>query len=139
MKRCFLIVLALWSAGAAAVPAFAQGMGSSGTVTGTVTDPSGAILPGASVDIQNKVTGYEKTTTTDPTGMFKFLGVPQNNYHMTVTAQGFQPHVEDVIVRTTVAVNLNIAMALATSTTSVDVHGDTDLIESVPTAHVDVD
>jgi hypothetical protein len=139
MKRCFLIVLALWSAGAAAIPAFAQGMGNSGTITGTVTDPSGAILPGASVDIQNKVTGYDKTTTTDPAGMFKFLGVPQNNYHMTVTAQGFQPHVEDIMVRTTVAINLNIAMALAASTTSVDVHGDTDLIESVPTAHVDVD
>jgi hypothetical protein len=38
-----------------------------------------------------------------------------------------------------VALNLTIAMALASSTTSVEVHSDTDLVESVPTAHVDVD
>jgi hypothetical protein len=139
MKRYCLIVLALSSAGFSIRPVFAQGMGNSGTITGTVTDPSGAILPGAAVEIQNKVTGYERTAKTDTTGMFKFLGVPQNNYHMTVNAPGFQPHVEDLMVRTTVAVNLTIAMTLAEATTSVDVHSDSDLIESVPTAHVDVD
>ena len=121
------------------MPVFAQGMGNSGTITGKVTDPSGATISGAAVEIQNKVTGYDKTTTTDAAGMFKFLGVPENNYHMDVKAPGFQDHVEDVMVRATVPVTLAIAMALASSTTSVEVHSDTDLIESVPTAHVDVD
>jgi hypothetical protein len=122
-----------------AIPAFAQGIGSSGTVTGTVTDPSGAAIPGASVEIQNKVAGYDKTTTSDATGAFRFLGVPQNNYHLEVKSAGFQDHIEDMDVRTTVAVNLAVKMALASSTTSVEVHSDTDLVESVPTAHVDID
>jgi hypothetical protein len=121
-----------------AIPALAQGIGS-GTVTGTVTDPSGANIPGASVEISNKVTGYTNTATTDATGAFRMVNVPLNNYHLDAKAAGFHDHVEDISVQATVAVNLKIAMALASSTTSVDVHGDTDLVESVPTAHVDVD
>jgi len=129
------VILALISA----IPAFAQGTGNAGTVAGTVTDPSGANIPGASVAISNKVTGYMNTAMTDAMGVFRFVNIPLNNYHLEVKAAGFQDHIEDVMVQTTVAVNLKIAMNLASSTTSLEVHGDTDLLESVPTAHVDVD
>src|ERR1019366_7028636 len=139
MKSFVIAVLALSSACMSAGPLFAQGMGNSGTITGTVTDPSGAVVSGAAVEIENKVTGYNKSTVTGTDGTFKFLGVPQNNYHTSVTAAGFHPYVADVAVRTTIAVNLTIALSVASSTTSVDVHSDSDLIESVPTAHVDVD
>jgi hypothetical protein len=139
MRSFFVVAFTLFSACAIAIPAAAQGMGNSGTVTGTVTDPSGAVVSGATVEIENKVTGYDKTSVTAADGTFKFLGVPQNNYHTTVTATGFQKHVEDVAVRTTVAVNVTFALSLASSATSVDVHSDSDLVESVPTAHVDVD
>ena len=102
-------------------PASAQGIGNSGTITGTVTDPSGAVIKGATVEIQNKVTGYDKTATTDGAGSFKILGVPHNSYHTVVAATGFQSHIEDVDVRTSVPVNLAIALVLGESTTSVDV------------------
>ena len=137
MKRFLMISLALASMLCTASAIFAQG--NAGTITGAVVDPSGAIVAGATVSIDNKVTGFNKSTTTDSTGAFKFLGVAPNTYHTTVTAPGFQDHVEDVDVRTTVAVNLKITMALASSTTSLDVRSDTDLVESVPTGHVDVD
>ena len=139
MRRILFISLALLSVGASAVPTFAQGIGNSGTITGTVVDPSGATIAGAKVEIANKVTGFDKTTTTDAMGAFKFLGVAQNTYHTVTTAPGFQPNIQDVDVRTTVAVNLKIMMSLEASTTSVSVSSDTDLVESVPTAHVDVD
>jgi hypothetical protein len=137
MKRILMIWLALASALGTANPIWAQG--NAGTITGTVVDPSGGSIAGATVAIENKVTGFNKSTTTDSTGAFKFLGVAPNNYHTTVTAPGFQDHAEDVDVRTTVAVNLKITMALASAATSVNVSSDTDLVESVPTAHVDVD
>jgi len=140
MKRLlFPLALAFLSAGPATLPALAQGMGNSGTIAGIVTDPSGAAIRRAAVEIQNKVTGFDKTAVTDDMGMFKFLNVPLNNYHTVVKAAGFQDHVEDVEVRTTVAVNLTVLMMLASSTTTVNVSADTDLVESVPTAHVDVD
>src|ERR1019366_9629843 len=138
MKRIRVVWLALCLIGCSGVSVFAQGMGNSGTITGTVTDPSGATIPNATIEIHNKVTGFDKNTTTDAMGAFKLLGVPLNNYHTVVKAAGFQDHVEDVMVQTTVPVNLMVMMALASSTTSVDVQGDADLLESVPPAHVDV-
>ena len=135
MKRLRFVLLALSGAGSM----FAQGMGNAGTITGTVTDPSGSVVAGATVEIRNQVTGYDKTATTDTAGMFKLLGVPENSYHTVTTAAGFQPDVRDIDVRTTVAINVDIRLSVAATETSVNVHADADLVESVPTAHVDVD
>ena len=141
MKRISAFVFALVSAGFVLVlstaPALAQG--APGTITGTVTDPSGAVVGGAKVEIQNKVAGFDRTATTDAAGAFRFVSVPQNDYHMDVSVVGFQPFSQDVSVRTTVAVNVPVILSVAASATSVDVHSDVDLVESVPTAHVDVD
>jgi hypothetical protein len=62
----------------------------SGSVTGTVTDPSGAVIPGASVSIENPVSAYTRTTTTDKTGQFSFPNLPFNPYHLTATKKGSQ-------------------------------------------------
>jgi hypothetical protein len=121
MKPAVFAVIALACASMNAFPDPPQGVGTSGTITGTVSDPSGAVVNGATVEIQNKVAGYDKTTTTDATGTFKFVGIPMNSHHTTVTAAGFQPHVEDVDVRTTVAVNLAVSMGVAASATSLSV------------------
>jgi len=134
MKYIFFGMIALLGATSAV---FAQG--NSGTIEGTVTDPSGATVSGATVEIQNKVAGYDKTATTDPAGTFRFLNVPQNTYHTTVTAAGFQQYVQDTDVRTTVAVSLKIMLSVASTTQTLDVQSSADLVESVPTAHVDVD
>src|ERR1700758_4655847 len=70
--------------------AFGQSI-SSGTVTGTVADPTGAVVPGATVQIQNPITGYQQTTTTDPQGTFRLNNVPFNNYRLTAAKMGFNP------------------------------------------------
>ena len=64
---------------------FAQSTGNSGTISGTVTDPTGALVPGAAVTIHNPVSHYERTATTDKTGHFQFTNVPFNPYHLAVT------------------------------------------------------
>ncbi|MDQ6698574.1 MAG: carboxypeptidase-like regulatory domain-containing protein, partial [Acidobacteriota bacterium] len=120
--------------------AFAQSLGRAGTLTGTVTDPSSAVVAGAKVLIQNRVTGYERTTTTDASGTFRFNDVPQNNYHLEVSVGGFQNIQQDVPVRTSVPINLSLGLKLASEATTIEVHSDTtDLVESVPTAHTDLD
>ena len=110
----------------------------SGSVGGTVTDPSGAVVPGATVSIQNPVSKYSRTATTDRTGRFQFPNVPLNPYHLTVVMTGFGSIVQDVDVTSTVPISLNIPLQVSTASTTVTVHGE-DLVENDPTFHTDID
>src|ERR1700730_9358787 len=68
---------------------FAQSAGNSGSINGTVEDPTGAVVPNATVEIRNPVSGYERSTTSDASGKFSFPNIPYNPYHLTPTAAGF--------------------------------------------------
>ena len=83
------------------------------TVSGTVKDPSGAVIPGATVTIYNPVSGFTRKLPLTPAAAFSIPNVPFNPYHMTVTATGFAPHVQDLDVNSAVPLNLNIALELA--------------------------
>ena len=119
--------------------AYAQSGGGSSAVTGTVTDPSGAVVPNATVEIRNPVSGFDRTTLTDSSGQFTIPNVPFNPYHLTVTEKGFAAYVQDVEVRSVVPVNLNIALQVKASTESVTVEAAGDLLENDPAFHTDVD
>ena len=73
----------LWSSALSA-----QSGGSSTSVTGTVVDPTGAVVPNATVEIHNPVSGFERTATTDSAGKFTIPNIPFNPYHLTVTGPG---------------------------------------------------
>src|ERR1700749_2565655 len=73
----------------ASVTVWAAQGGNAGTVHGTVTDPSGAVIPNANVHITNHVSGFERSVPTDATGQFTVTNVPFNPYHLTVSATGF--------------------------------------------------
>ncbi len=118
---------------------FGQALGTSGTIQGTVLDPSGAAVAGATVMIQNPVSGYVRSTTTSSTGQFEFQNVPFNPYHLTVTQKGFQPAVQDVSVRSGLPVQLKITLQIASVATTVTVTTQAnDLIERTPVQHTDV-
>ncbi len=124
---------------ALSVVAHAQS-GSSTSITGTVVDPSGAVVTNATVEVRNPVSGFSRNTVTDAAGKFVVPNVPFNPYHVTVTGQGFAPYSGDVDVRSTVPVNLNIALKVGGSAESVTVEANGgDLIETTSTFHTDVD
>jgi hypothetical protein len=114
-------------------------MGSAGGISGTVIDPSGALVAGATVEVQNRITGYDKTVKTDANGAFRFTDLAPNNYHIAVIAAGFQPRMQDVTVRALIPVSLSIPLTLASATTTLDVAENADQVESVPTPHTVVD
>src|SRR5437879_5301186 len=82
-------------------PAAAQSV-ASGTVEGTVVDPTGGVVSGAKVEIRNPISRFSQTTTTDSSGMFRFTNLPFNPYHLEVTQPGFGVATEDISVRTPV-------------------------------------
>jgi hypothetical protein len=112
----------------------------SSIISGTVVDPSGAVVPNATVEIHNPVSGFARSTTTDSSGRFSFSNVPFNPYHMGVTGAGFAAYAQDIEVRSAVPVNLSVSLTVAGSSESVTVQGEGgDLIENDPTFHTDVD
>jgi hypothetical protein len=123
-----------------AISSSAQSVGNSGSVSGTVSDPTGAVVPNAKVEIRNPISGFDRTTVSDSAGKFEFTNLPFNPYHLTVTADGFNSRVQDVEPRSSVPVSIAIKLQVASSSTSVTVEAEGgDLIENDPTFHTDVD
>jgi hypothetical protein len=113
--------------------------GNSTSINGSVLDSSGAIIPGAVVEIHNPVSQFSRSTTSDGNGNFSIPNVPFNPYHFTVSAQGFASYAQDVEVRSLVPLNLKVTLQVLASSEVVTVESAGDLIENDPTFHTDVD
>ena len=112
----------------------AQG-GNAGTVRGTVTDHSGAVIPNATVRLSNEVSGLNRSVTTDGTGQFEFTNIPFNPYQVTVTAAGFAKLTQNLEIRSVVGTNLKLSLKVGeASATTVTVEAGGDLIENDPTS-----
>ena len=118
---------------------FAYGQSNSASIGGTVLDPTGAVVPNASVEIHNPVSHFDRSTTTDSSGRFSFPNVPFNPYHLSVTGTGFAPYAQDVEIRSAVPLDVSISLKVAGSSDIVTVEAGGDLLENDPTAHTDVD
>ncbi len=114
---------------------FAQ---AAGTLTGVITDPSGAIVPGAVVTLTNPVSGYKRSTTADAAGRYRFTNIPLDPYHLSVSSPGFAPSAQDVRLASTVPTTLNQTLQVGASDTTVEVEAS-DLVESSSTFHTDLD
>ena len=130
------LILALLSLIPAGLPLLAQ---SAGTIHGSVLDPSGAAISGATVQVQNPLSRFSQSTQTDNQGNFVFANVPYNPYHVSAVANRFQSAEQDVDVRSAIPVELKFSLTIGTSTESVTVTSAADLVENDSTAHTDVD
>ena len=140
--RCPAIsIVVLFLCLASPVATYAQSSGgNAGTVRGSVLDPSGAAIMGATVQIENPVSHYNQTTKTDNQGNFAFPNIPYNNYHLSATASGFQNGGQDVDVRSPLPLDLKIGLMIGTATQTIEVTAEAaDLLENDSTAHTDVD
>jgi hypothetical protein len=110
------------------------------SITGTVVDPSGAVVQNATVEVRNPVSGFSRSAVTDSAGKFTVPNVPFNPYHVSVTGKGFSRYSQDVDVRSTVPVNLTVTLNVGASAESVTVEAAAeDLLENTSTFHTDVD
>jgi hypothetical protein len=138
LVRCITVSLLALLLQAVVPQLFAQSAGNSGTIVGTVTDASGAVIPGAVVTIENPVSGLVRTTTTDPTGRYQFTNLPVNPYHVVIKKDGFASQTQDADVRSSVPITLKVALQVGSAATTVTVTGS-DLIEQDSSLHTDLD
>jgi hypothetical protein len=104
---------------------FARAQFDTATVLGTVTDPSGAVVPHCQVALHNTGTGALATAATDDRGEFRFVDISIGSYELKVTAQGFQTAVAKLVLTVgahqRVDVSLKVGAASATVTTTANV------------------
>ncbi len=110
-----------------------------GSIHGTVTDPTGAVVAGATVHLSNAVSGLNRTTTTDATGGFAFANVPFNPYQIQVTAKGFAPSTQSVSIDSVLGTQLQLHLDLAAASQTVTVESQGPLVEDTSTYHTDID
>lgn len=127
------LLLGLWSA----TPLRAQSI--YGSITGTVSDQSGAVVPGAAVMLKNAATGEIRKSVTNNEGYFSYSSVPTGNYSLSVTLAGFQTAVTEGIQVTGASVlafpfKLNVEAAA----TKVEVTTNADQIISTDSGQKDI-
>src|SRR5580693_5698190 len=108
-----------------------------GTILGTVTDPSGAVVAGATVTVRNTGTGLQRTTETSADGSFALPELPIGTYNVTVTQSGF-----DTFLTTGVTVDVaserRVDAALKTGQIATKVEVSGDLLPKVETTSADL-
>jgi len=93
-----------------------------GAINGTVTDPSGAVVPEAQVHAIDTATGIEHTTVTTSDGQFSFQDLPLGTYKVTVSASGFPNNTVDNVVVTAGSIyTLTVKLTMAQQVTAVEV------------------
>ncbi len=114
--------------------------GTSGSIGGTVTDATGAVIPGATVTVLSPVSGFRQTLQTDASGQFRISNLPFNRYHVAVGSAGFQPSAQDISVRSAAGNSVDFKLNISASTQTVTVEAEADdMVSSDPTSSTTVD
>jgi carboxypeptidase family protein len=94
------------------------------SITGTVTDPSGAAVAGAQVTVNNAAHGISHDATTNGSGDFLFAALPIGSYDITVAATGFKKYqAKSVVLNVAEKARLNVALEIGAATTEIVVEG----------------
>ncbi|HEX4900569.1 MAG TPA: carboxypeptidase-like regulatory domain-containing protein, partial [Pyrinomonadaceae bacterium] len=83
-----------------------------GTISGSVADPNGAVVQGANVMATNLETNASRSTTSDSDGHFAFTLLPPGRYRVDVTSQGFQDYRSEAVVNITQTTTLDVHLTL---------------------------
>ena len=119
-------LLVLLTVGLCALPAFGQG--SAGSLSGTVTDPKGAVVAGATVAVKNSATNQEFSTQTNNDGAFSIPSLGSGVYTATITASGFkQAAVTDIKIDVGKASTINVELEIGSANETVTVVGGGEL------------
>jgi hypothetical protein len=110
---------------------FAQSQATTGVIEGTVVDPDGGVLPGASVTLRNTATNFEQVTATNNEGRFRALLLPLGPYRITVSLDGFANLVrEGIDLAVGQTINLTLPLQLAGVEQEITVTAEAPVVET---------
>ena len=101
------------------------------SLNGTVTDPKGSVISGATLTLSNPQTGFNRETTANEQGVYQFLQVPPASYELTISAPGFAKQKRsNVTLMVNTPATLDVAMRVAGSETIVEVTGTAPVVNT---------
>ena len=113
--------------------------GITGSISGTVSDPSGAVMAGVTVSVTSVATGVRSTTVTDGKGFYRFPALNVDTYDVAVSQAGFRPFLESgVRIDANSAIQIDIPLQLGQLTDTVTVKSNTLQVETQSTQMGDV-
>ncbi len=111
--------------------AAAFGQGDRGTITGTVTDPAGAVVPNAAVEIRNQATDVKFDAGASGTGNYTLANIPVGTYELSVTASGFKKYVRPgIIVQVGATIRADAALEVGAATETITVNEEAPLLKT---------
>ena len=113
-----------------AASVYAQG-GGNVAITGTVSDPSGAVIGGAKVTVTQKATGSVREDTTNGAGQFNIPSLPPATYTVSIAAPGFKQYLQDVVLLADQVRNMDIHLQLGQATDQVTVEASSVQVNTV--------
>lgn len=123
------IVLSSLMAFVFAAAAFAQ-LGNV-AISGTVTDPSGAVIAGAKVTVTNKATSFVREDTTNGSGQFNITALPPATYTVSISASGFKAYAQDVVMLADTTRNMDIHLQVGQASDQVTVEASAVQVNTV--------
>ena len=119
------VLLSVWRP----LPATAQSL-TTGDLTGTVTDPSGAVVPNAQVMLKNLDSGTTQTRKTNAQGVYRFPLLSPGPYSVSVSATGFQTAQRTLALSVGQAVTANVQLELGATSQTVEVSAGGELVQA---------
>lgn len=127
LSAVILGVVFLWNASAM----LAQLAVTTANLGGTVTDPSGAIVPGATVKLTSPESGISRSLTSDQSGRYSFIQLPPSTYTLSIEASGFQSYQQNgIVLNSAQSATQNVALAVGASTQQVIVSAQASQINT---------
>lgn len=111
-------------------PEFGRAQTPTGTVVGTITDETGAVLPGAAINIRDVATDSVRNTTTSSAGAYEFSTLRPGTYEVSAEAKGFSRAIQrEVSVNVGQVVRVDLKLRVGSTTDIVEVKGEAPLVE----------
>jgi hypothetical protein len=122
--RTLLLLMMTWAS------LYAQSSAINGSIEGTVMDPSGAAVSGATVEVVNTATGFRRSVVTDSSGVYRFTLLPLGPYEVVCKAAGFnEVKNTGVVLNAGSTATVDLQLSLGTAATTVQVSDTTPVTE----------
>ena len=122
VRRIAIYLLAISLLGPAL---FLSAQSNNASMSGEITDPNGAVIPGAKIVLTSKDTKQSSSFVSDGNGLYTFRNVLPGNYQLTITAQGFGEYVQDnILVRVGYPIRQDVQLKLESTSQKVEVAAD---------------